>query len=398
MVHCFLVTSLIHSLSTAALCILCLQWLREHQRQPSGLGSPKEMFPLRAHRNRLMDIWCMLILVGTLPAFLVISLFCFLVALLTMYPPSSMLRAWTKSGRLFGSAPPGSSLPSNTFILNLEDWGQLDKKELESSRDPRLPMVWHHIRARPGGNSSDGWMPREDHRGFTGQATEQCESTRGSGSGKADMAALERRQLEEPLDHARGGIAVQWPLELARDVAVATCIDYATRVQESLIPFRVAYKIPTESCHVTCFGESQLPLTGQRVWHGEGEGREREVQHGRGCIQKDQQYRVTLDHLHSFAELKRSTRLLLHLDLEDADLGPQVGWCHKGYGGIGEEFTNYAGGDSGGCGETLNSTPSLYHHLRDGRYLRWPMERGQNNVDYGFTATRDLVGSPSGSS
>ncbi|TEB27351.1 hypothetical protein FA13DRAFT_932107 [Coprinellus micaceus] len=90
-------------------------------------------------------------------------------------------------------------------------------------------------------------------------------------------------------------------------------------------------------------------------------------------MQKDQQYRVTLDHLHSFAELKRSTRLLLHLDLEDADLGPQVGWCHKGYGGIGEEFTNYAGGDSAGCGETLNSTPSLYHHLRDGRYLRWPM-------------------------
>ncbi|TEB31494.1 hypothetical protein FA13DRAFT_1774134 [Coprinellus micaceus] len=76
-----------------------------------------------------------------------------------------------------------------------------------------------------------------------------------------------------------------------------------------------------------------------------------------------------------------STRLLLHLDLGDADLGPQVGWCHKGYGGIGEEFTNYAGGDSAGCGETLNSTPSLYHHLRDGRYLRWPMERGQNNVD-----------------
>ncbi|TEB20406.1 hypothetical protein FA13DRAFT_1717788 [Coprinellus micaceus] len=99
------------------------------------------------------------------------------------------------------------------------------------------------------------------------------------------------------------------------------------------------------------------------VRHGEGEGRER--------------------------ELEQSTRLLLHLDLGDADLGPQVGWCHKGYGGIGEEFTNYVGGDSAGCGETLNSTPSLYHHLRDGRYLRWPMY-------YGLAATRDLVGSPSG--
>jgi hypothetical protein len=304
MVHCFLVTSLIHSLSTAALCILCLQWLREHQRQPSGLGSPKEMFPLRAHRNRLMDIWCMSILVGTLPAFLVISLFCFLVALLTMYvskptpsgiyfaaligivlaggiflamlptisrkcllrSPQSwfMYQCLRALGLVILSIYPANAVaslvaplvdvlgmdrvwsslqkcpykivtPFQHFILNLDDWGHLDRKELESSRDPGFQ--WFGTTFAHDREAIQAMVGCLEKTIADSQAKPPHNASQREVQVLArQMAALEGRQLEEPLAHARGGIAVQWPLELARDVAVATCIDYATRVQESLIP------------------------------------------------------------------------------------------------------------------------------------------------------------------
>ncbi|KAL0566765.1 hypothetical protein V5O48_015238 [Marasmius crinis-equi] len=75
--------SLILSLSTVMLGILCKQWIREHRRDTPS-ASPKETLELRQIRYESLEKWGVLTLLSSLPLILQLSLILFFVGLLDL--------------------------------------------------------------------------------------------------------------------------------------------------------------------------------------------------------------------------------------------------------------------------------------------------------------------------
>ncbi|KAJ2928221.1 hypothetical protein H1R20_g8876, partial [Candolleomyces eurysporus] len=75
---CFFL-SLTLSLSTVSVGILCLQWLREYQREPEV--SPEQMIAIRHFRLRGIENWWVPEIIGLLPMVLQVSLFIFIIGL-----------------------------------------------------------------------------------------------------------------------------------------------------------------------------------------------------------------------------------------------------------------------------------------------------------------------------
>jgi hypothetical protein len=75
---CFFL-SLTLSLSTVSVGILCLQWLREYQREPEV--SPEQVIAIRYFRLRGIDDWRVRSIIGFLPLILQVSLFLFFIGL-----------------------------------------------------------------------------------------------------------------------------------------------------------------------------------------------------------------------------------------------------------------------------------------------------------------------------
>ncbi|KAF9261602.1 hypothetical protein L218DRAFT_905382, partial [Marasmius fiardii PR-910] len=75
--------SLILSLSTIVLGILCKQWIREHRRDTSS-ASPRETLELRQIRYESLERWGVLALLSSLPLILQLALLFFFVGLLDL--------------------------------------------------------------------------------------------------------------------------------------------------------------------------------------------------------------------------------------------------------------------------------------------------------------------------
>lgn len=280
-VNTFWFLSLTFSLTTAALGIFCLQWLREHQKEPSG--SPSDVFPLLVLRIHRIDQWGVGSAIGLLPVLLLLSLFLFLgglgimltqfghllrtfvsrvvfaiylvffilVFLPAFYPDSAFRtpqawffraslmapltpilrdtgldRAWSSLGeRLAGPV----SYTTRRFV-NLEDWNPSDRDRVKKSRD--FGFQWfatafaHDRQAIHALVQCVEMQIHETQDNGTVEEIEEDIKIR-----MEEMVSLEAGQPRGLRDHAA---LVQMPAGMAYDVVMAYCIDYATQKHPSL--------------------------------------------------------------------------------------------------------------------------------------------------------------------
>lgn len=278
--------SLIFSIGTAALGISCLQWLREHQKQPNKRTA--EAFAVRVLRIKMLDNWGVPHAIAVLHSFLLISLSSFLVglaiflidfrqllislvssivlAVFLLFPALTILpaihtdcalrtpQAWLSRivlinplerltsdtaveralCHLFARLSPLVSFSARRF-WNFGDWSpsfwELDKERVEKTRD--FGFYW--------------FAKAFAHDREAIQALVECVDAK-IGESKTDWTAEEMEKdikirVSEMVSLRAGkpfavrdpNYLAQWPSGMAYDIAMASCIDYATAMHPSLI-------------------------------------------------------------------------------------------------------------------------------------------------------------------
>lgn len=267
--------SLIVSLTTASLGIFCLQWLREHQEQPSGNAS--QVFPLLILRIHRIDQWRVASIISLLPILLQTSFFLFLAGFALLLVSSglpshhflacvvlviyclffalfilpvahpncalrtpqasfvrsslldSLRRAWY---RLRQPRPEPIVYATRQFV-NLEVWSRIDVHIVRKSRD--FGYQWfakafaYDMQAIQALVACVDMQVRHSRANDTVEELELDKKVR-----LHEMLSLRRLLPQEPLQHY--AFVDQWPSGLAYDVAMAHCIDYATDIHPSLAP------------------------------------------------------------------------------------------------------------------------------------------------------------------
>lgn len=283
------------SLGTAAAVIMCLQWLREHEKEPNGAAA--DVLPLRVLRIQMIDNWGVPTIIGILPILLLLSIFLFgagfhvsfqalfplssfprfastglafcaiFICLplvfpqcafrtpqgwllrITVFRPLALLasvvahfasgtgveRGWRSLGQRLSKIRRPVSLAAKR-LQGLEDWSSWDKRTLRRTRD--FGFQW--------------FATAFAHDQQAIHAFVQCADVK-MGESKAEWTAKEMEKdvhirvgemvslyAGEPLAVKDPIHLAQWPSGMAYDVAMAYCIDYATAMHSSLIPTLLA--------------------------------------------------------------------------------------------------------------------------------------------------------------